>query len=106
MRLRNWVGDSPTMRRKLRLNWLNKVLRDDTEPGFTIDLAHKDLGLILAAAQAEQVPLPVAAAAREMFSTARATGYGKRDFSAVIDSLCDLAGIDKARLPGNWNPLD
>jgi len=52
------------------------------------------------------VPLPVAAAAREMFSTARATGYGKQDFSAVIDSLCDLAGIDKARLPGNWNPLD
>jgi len=91
---------------QLRLNWLNKVLQGDTEPGFTIDLAHKDLGLILAAAQAEQVPLPVAAAAREMFSTARATGYGKQDFSAVIDSLCDLAGIDKARLPGNWNPLD
>ncbi len=84
---------------QIKINWLNKVLAGDTTPGFTIDLAHKDLSLILAAAQEEKVPVPVAAAAREMFSLARAAGYGGMDFSAVVDSLCAAAGIAKPRLP-------
>lgn len=87
---------------QLKINWPNKVLRGDIEPGFTIDLAHKDLSIIIAAANAEQVPLPVAAAAREMFSLARASGYGKADFSAIVDSLCDAAGIEKPRVPEGW----
>jgi 4-hydroxybutyrate dehydrogenase / sulfolactaldehyde 3-reductase len=66
---------------QLKINWPNKVLRGDIEPGFTIDLAHKDLSIIIAAANAERVPLSVAAAAREMFSLARAAGYGAADFS-------------------------
>ena len=61
---------------QLKINWPNKVLRGDVEPGFTIDLAHKDLSIIIAAANTERVPLSVAAAAREMFSLARAAGYG------------------------------
>ena len=77
-------------------------VRGDIEPGFTIDLAHKDLSIIIAAANAEQVPLPVAAAAREMFSLARASGYGNADFSAIVDSLCDAAGIEKPRVPEEW----
>ena len=59
---------------QLKINWPNKVLAGDTSPGFTIDLAHKDLSLIMGAANAARVPLPVAAAAREMFSAARARG--------------------------------
>ncbi len=89
---------------QLRLNWPNKVLAGDTAPGFTIDLAHKDLSVILAAAQAAKVPLPVAAAAREMFTLARAGGYGGADFSCMADALCDMAGIDKPRLPPDWKP--
>ena len=89
---------------QLRINWPNKVLSGDIEPGFTIDLAHKDLSLIIAAANSEQVPLPVAAAAREMFSLARAAGYGKADFSAIVDSLCDAARIEKPRVPEGWKP--
>lgn len=84
---------------QIKINWPDKVLAGDTTPGFTIDLAHKDLSLILAAAQEEKVPVPVAAAAREMFSLARAAGYGGMDFSAVVDSLCAAAGIAKPRLP-------
>ena len=57
---------------QLRLNWPNKVLANDTSPGFTVDLAHKDLSLIVQAANAARVPVPVAAAAREAFSMARA----------------------------------
>ena len=84
---------------QLRLNWENKVLIGDTAPGFTIDLAHKDLSLILSAAHAGKVPMPVAAAAREVFSMARAGRYAGLDFSSIGDFLCDLAGIEPARLP-------
>jgi 4-hydroxybutyrate dehydrogenase/sulfolactaldehyde 3-reductase len=83
---------------QFRLNWEHKVLAGDTTPGFTIDLAHKDLSLILAAANAAKVPMPVAAAAREMFTAARAGDFASRDFSAMGDFLCDLAGIERPRL--------
>lgn len=83
---------------QLRLNWPTKVLAGDISPGFTIDLAHKDLTLILSAANAARVPMPLAAAAREMFSLARATSYAQADFSAMADVLCEAAGIEKPRL--------
>jgi 4-hydroxybutyrate dehydrogenase / sulfolactaldehyde 3-reductase len=83
---------------QLKINWPAKVLAGDTEPGFTIDLAHKDLTLIVEAANAVQVPVPVAAAAREAFSAARGHGSGDRDFSAMVDVLCEIARIDKPRL--------
>jgi len=83
---------------QLRMNWPTKVLKGDISAGFTIDLAHKDLSLILDAANKAKVPLPVAAAAREMFSAARAGRYAQSDFSAMIDVLCDLAAIEKPRL--------
>jgi 4-hydroxybutyrate dehydrogenase/sulfolactaldehyde 3-reductase len=82
---------------QLKINWPNKVLAGDTSPGFTIDLAHKDLTLIVQAANAARVPVPVAAAAREAFSTARARGMGNQDFSAMVDVLCDLGQIERAR---------
>jgi 4-hydroxybutyrate dehydrogenase/sulfolactaldehyde 3-reductase len=83
---------------QLKIAWPAKVLRGDTEPGFTIDLAHKDLTLIIQAGNATKVPMPIAAAAREAFNAARAQGYGAKDFSAMVDVLCELAGIDKPRL--------
>ena len=83
---------------QLKVNWPNKVLAGDTDPGFTIDLAHKDLSLIVQAANAARVPLPVAAAAREQFSAARARGYGGQDFSSMVDVLCDTAQIERARM--------
>ena len=83
---------------QLKIAWPAKVLAGDTEPGFTIDLAHKDLSLIIEAANAAKVPMPIAAAAREAFSTARARGFGQKDFSAMVDALCDLADIEKPRL--------
>jgi 4-hydroxybutyrate dehydrogenase / sulfolactaldehyde 3-reductase len=84
---------------QLKIAWPAKVLTGDTEPGFTIDLAHKDLTLIVEAANAAQVPVPIAAAARESFSTARVQGQGARDFSAMADVWCDLAHVTRPRLP-------
>ncbi|HVT51821.1 MAG TPA: NAD(P)-binding domain-containing protein [Dongiaceae bacterium] len=83
---------------QLKINWPNKVLKGDTTPGFTIDLAHKDLSLIVDSANAARVPMPMAAAAREAFSTARAAGFGALDFSGMVDVLCTIAGIEKPRL--------
>jgi len=83
---------------QLKINWSAKVLAGDTEPGFTIDLAHKDLTLIVEAANAVKVPVPVAAAAREAFTVARGHGSGDRDFSAMVDVLCEIAAIEKPRL--------
>ena len=83
---------------QLKIAWPAKVLKGDTEPGFTIDLAHKDLTLIVDAANAAKVPMPIGAAAREAFSVARAHGQGAKDFSAMADVLCDLAHITRPRL--------
>lgn len=83
---------------QLKVNWPAKVLKGDTAPGFAIDLAHKDLSLIVEAANAAKVPMPMVAAAREAFSAARASGFGGQDFSAIVDALCASAGIEKPRL--------
>lgn len=89
---------------QLRINFMNKVLSGDTEPGFTIDLAHKDLSLVVAAAHAARVPMPVAAAAHESFSLARAADHGAIDFSGMADVICDLAHIEPPRVPKGWKP--
>jgi 4-hydroxybutyrate dehydrogenase / sulfolactaldehyde 3-reductase len=83
---------------QLKLAWPLKVLKGDTAPGFTIDLAHKDLSLIMDAANASKVPVPIAAVAREAYSAARSQGHGGKDFSAMGDILCENAGIPKPRL--------
>ena len=84
---------------QLKIAWAGKVLKGDTAPGFTIDLAHKDLTLIVDAARASRVPMPIGATALESFSAARAHGDGAKDFSAMVDILCDGAHIDRPRLP-------
>lgn len=87
---------------QLRMNFPNKVLKGDTSPGFTIDLAHKDMSLVIAAAHAQKVPMPVGAAVHEFFSFARAGNYGQIDFSGIADVLCDFAKIERARVPDGW----
>jgi 4-hydroxybutyrate dehydrogenase / sulfolactaldehyde 3-reductase len=83
---------------QLKINFPNKVLAGDTSPGFTIDLAHKDLSLIVQAANAARLPMPVAATVREAFSMARARGAGGQDFSAMADVLCDLVQTERPRI--------
>jgi 4-hydroxybutyrate dehydrogenase/sulfolactaldehyde 3-reductase len=93
------------MNGQLRIAWPAKVLNDDVAPGFTIDLAHKDLTLVVEAANAAKVPVPMAAAAREAFNTARARGFGGQDFSAMLDAHCDVAEVDRVRLSHNSRHL-
>ncbi len=82
----------------LKTNFPNKVLIGDTSPGFQIDLAHKDLGLALAAASTLQVPLAMGSAARECLQLARTHGYGGKDFSALLDAWCSQSNVQPPRL--------
>ncbi len=83
---------------QLKMNYATKVLTGDIEPGFTIDLAHKDLTLIVNAANQVKVPLPIAAAARESVSLSRSTSFYNKDFSALLDHWCERAGVKAPRL--------
>ncbi|MGH2945639.1 MAG: 2-hydroxy-3-oxopropionate reductase [Solirubrobacteraceae bacterium] len=66
-------------------------LEHDFEPGFRIDLHHKDLGIALAAGREYGVALPVTAAVGEMLQALRARGRGDRDHSALLTFIEDLA---------------
>jgi len=51
-----------------------------------------------------QTVAPVAAAGFESYSQARANDYGRIDFSGIADAVCDLARIERARVPKGWKP--
>lgn len=79
---------------------VNKVLRGDVSPGFTIDLAFKDMGLAMTAAAEQRMGLPVGAAAYAVYGGARAGSYATKDYSALLALACEQAGIETPRLPG------
>lgn len=53
-------------------------------PGFRIDLHHKDLGILDAAAREAGVVLPLGTQVRQLMAAARATGAGGLDHTALI----------------------
>ncbi len=66
----------------------------DFSKNFPVDLLFKDLNLVLAEAGKLGVPLPMTAAAREAFSSARAMGLGDEDMAAVVKVLEALTGSE------------
>jgi 2-hydroxy-3-oxopropionate reductase len=66
-------------------------LEHDFEPGFRIDLHHKDLGIALAAGREYGVALPVTSVVNEMLQALRQRGKGDRDHSALLTLVEDLA---------------
>lgn len=77
---------------------VNKALKGDIEPGFTIDLAFKDLTLAINAAAENRVGLPMGSAAHAVYGGARATGYATKDYSALLQYACEAAGIDAPQM--------
>ena len=59
------------------------LLEQDFTTHFSIDLMHKDLSLALATAHEKRVPMPGAAAIREVYQLARAQGRGGDDIAAT-----------------------
>ena len=72
----------------------NQVLSGNLEPGFMIDLAHKDLGLALETTAKLHTPAFFGAAARQAYSIAQSNGHGRNDWTALYMTLRKLAGLD------------
>ncbi len=68
-----------------------KMLGHDFDPGFRIELHHKDLGIALAAGREYGVSLPVTAILDQMLESLKAKGRGDRDHSAILTLIEDLA---------------
>lgn len=65
-------------------NRVPHILKADYTPLSAVDIFVKDLGLVLDTARASKFPLPLSAAAHQMFMMASTAGYGGEDDSAVI----------------------
>jgi 4-hydroxybutyrate dehydrogenase / sulfolactaldehyde 3-reductase len=93
------TGSTTANNGQFQIALATKVLKGDTAPGFTIDLAFKDMGLAMSAAAEQRVGMPVGAAAYAVFGAARAGDYAKKDYSGLLDYACELAGVSPPRLP-------
>ncbi len=71
-----------------------RVRSGDYEPGFAIDLMHKDHLLASKLGQALSVPLQFNQLAAETFQQMRAQGHGGKDHALCAQFLADLARID------------
>ncbi|UOE21898.1 2-hydroxy-3-oxopropionate reductase [Thermobifida halotolerans] len=62
------------------------------EPGFRLDLHHKDLGIVTSAAREAGVAIPLGATAAQLMAAARANGDGDLDHSALFRTIARLSG--------------
>lgn len=69
------------------------MLAEDFPPGFRIELHHKDLGIVTAAAREAGVVLPLGALAATLMASARANGDGGLDHSALLRGVQRLSGM-------------
>jgi 3-hydroxyisobutyrate dehydrogenase len=77
--------------------WQNRVphiLQGDDTPLSAVNIFVKDLGIVLDQARALSFPLPMAAAAHQLFLAAAAHGEGGRDDAFVIRVWQALTGIE------------
>jgi L-threonate 2-dehydrogenase len=65
-------------------NRVPHILAGDYTPLSAVDIFVKDLGLVLDTARRTKFPLPLSAAAHQMFMMASSAGHGGEDDSAVI----------------------
>ncbi len=83
---------------QFHVNFMSKVLKNDVEPGFTIDLAHKDMGLAIETGNDFRVGLPVGSSVHAVYGQARSSEFAKKDFSALLDYACQVAKIKPPRI--------
>ncbi|MGC5628476.1 2-hydroxy-3-oxopropionate reductase [Georgenia sp. Z1344] len=69
-----------------------KILDRSFDPGFRIELHHKDLGIFTSAAREEGVVAPVGALVGQLMAAALATGDGSLDHSGLFQTIARLSG--------------
>jgi 2-hydroxy-3-oxopropionate reductase len=67
------------------------------EPGFRIDLHHKDMGIVTDAARAKGVAIPLGALTAQLVGAVRAQGDGGLDHSALLKGVERLSGRDDSK---------
>ena len=87
---RSTVAQSYVMEDDVR----SRVVGRDFEPGFTVDLYHKDLNLTAELGRALNVPLLYNQLTLEMFQMMRAQGRGQKSHVDCVNFLAELAGVD------------
>jgi 3-hydroxyisobutyrate dehydrogenase len=75
-------------------NRVPHILDGDYTPLSAVNIFVKDLGIVLDAARKLSFPLPLAAAAHQLYLATAAAGHGAEDDSAVIKFYAELAGIE------------
>ena len=71
-----------------------RIESGDFEPGFSVDLYHKDLGLAGRLGRALDVPLLFNQLAMEMFQLMRSQGRGGRSHVDCVNTMAELARVD------------
>jgi 2-hydroxy-3-oxopropionate reductase len=69
-----------------------KLLSHSFDPGFRVELHHKDLGIALAAGREYGVTLPVTAIVDQMLETLKMRGRGDQDHSALLTLIEESSG--------------
>jgi len=69
-----------------------KMLSRDFDPGFRVELHHKDLGIVTAAAREAGVVVPLGALVAQLMGSAHAVGDGRLDHSALLRGVERLSG--------------
>ncbi len=69
-----------------------KMLDRSFDPGFRIELHHKDLGIVTSAAREAGVVIPVGALLGQLMASAKAVGDGALDHSALLRGVERLSG--------------
>jgi 2-hydroxy-3-oxopropionate reductase len=64
------------------------------QPGFRVELHHKDLGILTAAAREAGVVIPVGAVVAQLMASLRANGDGGLDHAALLRGVLRLSGRD------------
>lgn len=71
-----------------------RMLDGNFQPGFRVNLHHKDLNIALTSGGAAGVPLPATAIVQQLFGALRGRGDGDLDHSALAKLLSALSGLD------------
>lgn len=74
-------------------NRVPHILAGDYTPLSSVNIFVKDLGIVLDAARQLKFPLPLAAAAQQLYIATAAMGLGAQDDSAVVKYYAELAGL-------------
>jgi 4-hydroxybutyrate dehydrogenase / sulfolactaldehyde 3-reductase len=90
---------TPAGKGQLLTNYPRKVLRGDVTPDFPLSMGLKDLALALKLGAFTGVPLPLGAAARELYALAKPWGRADEDCSAMLLLLEDIARVAHAPVP-------